>query len=555
MSRYIVVSEAFSSGFSYVNSILERGYTPIVVNTLKAIEENDTQHIKARDELIAPYKDRVIILNETEDFNELVEELKKYDIEHVVIGCENGVRTGERIARALGLSGNDPDTTWRRCTKAGMHQSLKEANLRYIRTCTVKNAEEAEAFWRENGLKAAVMKFDEGRGSAGLKICFSLEDVLSYFDEVRGLWDDMLVDSQNILIQEYIGGTEYIVNTISYDGRHMVTDVWRYNKILSDTGTLLYDKAVREKDPSPGMYDMVEYAYSVLDAVGMRYGPCHMEMKYDGDGPVLIETNCRPMGGGMNNEYLEEILGFTITDLTLDIFISPGRFEEFKKKLMRPRCNAIIKFIILNRDVTASMGPIVEMMKHLDSFRSFSMGYTVGINRYSKTIDLHSSPLTIYLCNSDELRLAKDDRIIDIAEEHYMDLMFSRRERMQPVRLKTDMGVLTSRIPTNKRYLIVENDERRIYLNGMVTSATDNDDAFDGIIISMSESALVTDRLHKLIRCCSLLRGGGKLIVTPETYGNLSGGAGSIELLMHLMKIVPDLPVPESAGIVSGTKH
>ena len=34
-----------------------------------------------------------------------------------------------------------------------------------------------------------------------------------------------------ILLQEFAHGTEYIVNTMSREGKHFITDVWHYDKV------------------------------------------------------------------------------------------------------------------------------------------------------------------------------------------------------------------------------------------------------------------------------------------------------------------------------------
>ena len=42
---------------------------------------------------------------------------------------------------------------------------------------------------------------------------------------------------------------------------------------------------------------MVQYTFGVLDALGIRNGAVHAELKLEARGPVLIEANCRLHGG------------------------------------------------------------------------------------------------------------------------------------------------------------------------------------------------------------------------------------------------------------------
>ena len=78
---------------------------------------------------------------------------------------------------------------------------------------------------------------------------------------------------------------------------------------------------------------MVEYAYKVADALEIQYGPVHGEYMIDENGPVLIEVNCRPCGGGMSADFLDRISGQHETDSILDSYLKPTCFfEELQKK-------------------------------------------------------------------------------------------------------------------------------------------------------------------------------------------------------------------------------
>ncbi|MBP5395059.1 MAG: hypothetical protein J6Y18_04040, partial [Candidatus Methanomethylophilaceae archaeon] len=77
------------------------------------------------------------------------------------------------------------------------------------------------------------------------------------------------------------------------------------------------------KDLEPGHTQMVQYMYSVLNAVGMKWGLCHSEVKIDKKGPVLIEVNARPVGLAMTAAYLDECLGYHLTDMAVDVYLDP----------------------------------------------------------------------------------------------------------------------------------------------------------------------------------------------------------------------------------------
>lgn len=118
-----------------------------------------------------------------------------------------------------------------------MDEALGKAGIRKIATHTVESEEDISRFWKDNGIDKCVLKFSEVAGTVGLKVCDSVEDSIDHYRAMQ----KMDVAHKEVLIQEYIGGTEYVVNTVSCGGKHMITDIWVYSKVRSDDGTLAYN--------------------------------------------------------------------------------------------------------------------------------------------------------------------------------------------------------------------------------------------------------------------------------------------------------------------------
>ena len=215
--QYMVIVECISSGILYVDEIISRGYKPLVVNV-----NMDTDEINEYREIIAKrYSDRVEYIDEGDDFDEFISRLKKYDIAAAFPGSEAGVRVADRIVKALGLRGNDEATTYLRCNKAGMYEALGKAGIRRIESEFVKTEDDIRNFWKKYELDTCVLKFAESAATVGLKICNSLDDALDHYRYMKTITTDFGEKDAPVLIQEFIGGTEYIVDTLSCDGRHM----------------------------------------------------------------------------------------------------------------------------------------------------------------------------------------------------------------------------------------------------------------------------------------------------------------------------------------------
>ena len=102
----------------------------------------------------------------------------------------------------------------------------------------------------------------------------------------------------SVLLQEYLAGDEYVVDTVSRDGVHKCVALWKYDKrVYNGAPVVYYGMQLLAIDSEPRLAEMVGYTASVLDALGIRYGCCHTEIMLVERGPVLVEVNCRIHGG------------------------------------------------------------------------------------------------------------------------------------------------------------------------------------------------------------------------------------------------------------------
>ena len=91
--------------------------------------------------------------------------------------------------------------------------------------------------------------------------------------------------SVHLLLQEFAHGTEYIVNTMSREGKHFITDVWRYDKVPVGNKGNAYNFAALVRHANETEKSLLSYTVKVLDALGFRYGPSHTELMLTPKGP------------------------------------------------------------------------------------------------------------------------------------------------------------------------------------------------------------------------------------------------------------------------------
>ena len=211
-------------------------------------------------------------------------------------------------------------------------------------------------------------------GSVGVRLCNNKTDMLKAIDEIyshKGIYGN---DLSKLLIQEQIEGHEYVVNTVSCNGIHRVTSIWKYKKQTTSEGGQIYDydEVIRELDI--GETELVEYAYNVVDAIGIKYGLVHGEYMIDENGPVLIEVNCRPHGSNMDSEYLNMIFGHHETDCSLDSYLNPRKFNLDRKRGYKTFAYGVVKDFIVPKDLIAKSSPIGDIGINLKSY------YNIDVN-------------------------------------------------------------------------------------------------------------------------------------------------------------------------------
>jgi glutathione synthase/RimK-type ligase-like ATP-grasp enzyme len=205
-------------------------FTPIVIlsknhdacgEEYQTIYEN-AQIIKKRN------PNTIIITDNGKEFEKVVKELSKYDVE-AIIPYEMSGKYVERLRERLKLKGNDLKLAFKR-NKKWVNEQLEKNKLNVPKTIEYKFSELVKnskvCFKRiAKEIKIPfVMKPLEGYGSVGTSVIKNENEFLKAvktLDELAGKYKTIV---QKLLFQEYIGGDEYIFNYQSIDGEHILTD-------------------------------------------------------------------------------------------------------------------------------------------------------------------------------------------------------------------------------------------------------------------------------------------------------------------------------------------
>ena len=560
----IIIVECRSTGINFIGDIVNRGYNPVVLNPKYGdSEEGEGYKQSALNELNHIRYDFDMI-DEKDTYEETLEMVREFDPVLVLPGNEKGVILASKLSYDLNLLCNDIENLDAMTLKNEMQRRIAENGLRSIRGKLVKSVEEAVEFYDSENLRQVILKPNYSCGSANVRLCYDKEDMIETMEDLFSKFNVFGESLTDILVQERIFGDEYIVNTVSCAGQHRVTAVWKYHKVQTSDGAMVYDTCETVNKLSLGEAEMIEYAYDVADALGIEYGPVHGEYMIDEKGPVLIEVNCRPCGGHMSSKFLDKIFGQHETDSILDSYLNPERFEEKMNMQYEPFNYGALKFFIVPNDMVATSAPIKNITIKMKSHFETAMDDLdeSDSKTYFKTDDVDSTCGIVYLVHEDYAEVKNDIDYLRNVEKHAFSLVLSKESKKKDVSKDVDVNEFVKFIIDNKKFgtglFINDAYFDDIDILQITPDYLDNiDTEFDYIIFNLNET-MVKNSTDEIIRILldsfEKVKFGGIIVIPKSTYSHLSSGRKGVEALLLLIGLKIELPPYKIKNMVVASK-
>jgi biotin carboxylase len=253
-----------------------------------------------------------------------------FDVHAVVAGSEPGVELAEQLQAAMGfVERNSVRTQMLRRDKYPMQEALRAANLRAIKQTFAKTPAEVFSWMEEADMEfPLILKPAMGAGTEGVRKCDNAEDVIRSFETecTSGKVNICGVQNAGLIAQEFLKGTEYVVDSISCGkGQHAVVAMFRYQK-LPDL-TYEYTKLI---DSNGEIQDSLRaYIAKVLDTVGLYFGASHAEVIVTKDGPCLVEVGAR-MHGASGPAVMHDATGLGIHEVVAGLTIGGQAADQVR---------------------------------------------------------------------------------------------------------------------------------------------------------------------------------------------------------------------------------
>ncbi|ROQ78232.1 ATP-grasp domain-containing protein [Streptomyces sp. NBC_01260] len=401
-----VIVDPYSSGALFPEALAEHSVPVVAVVTGPRAPEAYASSYRPQDFA-------EIIVYEG-DLEPVVRRLRELDPRCVLAGCESGVELAERLApRVLPERCNVPELAAARRDKSSMADAVAAAGLPVIPQLCTADADEVAAWLEREGLTGAdlVVKPPKSASTDGVIKLAGGADWRGVFTRQLGRVNQFGEIDDRLLVQKFVTGTEYVIDTFSHEGKHALVDVCAYRKIDNGPHMAVYDTMRWLPPDDPALSELAEYVFGVLDAVGMRFGAAHVEVMGTAEGPLLIELGARPHGGGQPR-FNRNATGDSQIDQTVR-WLTGGELPQSYELLVHQMC----VFHIAPRSGTVRGTSALDGIRALPSHH-FSIQNLADGDRVPATRDLVDSLNFgfVILAHPDEEQILRDYEAVRAGE-------------------------------------------------------------------------------------------------------------------------------------------
>jgi len=367
----------------------------------------------------------------------------------VVAASELGVEFADQLAMHMGLPNNGTALSDCRRDKFAMGERVRAAGVRAVKQRLCSTWEEAHAFLLECGVPDAdtaaehaldralegpaasgalrmVIKPARSGGSDDVFLCSHMAEFREKFHHIIGKKNKLNALNTAVLLQEYLQGVEFVIDTVSRDGHHKLAGCWNYMKGSVNGAAFVYFGMRLIDGANPVAQEVFEYTKKVLDALEIKNWCGHAEVMYHPQtGPCLVEIGSRPHGGeGIFIDGARAVCGHSQIDLLAAAMTSDAEFAAYPDIwAAKHGAAAIIDLVSFQTGTVKGINEAaMARVQALPSFKHTHCMPEPG-TAIVPTIDCFTTVGSITLVSTSEEALNKDIEVVRDAERSLFDLV------------------------------------------------------------------------------------------------------------------------------------
>jgi len=409
----VVVVDPYSSGKYLLADLATQNMPIIAVRSTRMMAQQFLKSHEANQHFFAAFL----------EFDEMVGGLPQpyhalpYQVVAVIPGCEPGVELANLLSHELHITSTNPvDLLDARTDKAAMQEALRRNGVPAAKQFKSGDLAELQDWAREHNNWPLVAKPVGGAGSEGVFFCNDQLDIEAAHKHIIGNRSSTGALNLNLALQEFLEGDEYIVDTVSRNGKHICVAIWVYTKARglpwNPCAIIPLQNALLQ--PSGEKQDILfDYVCQVLDAVGLQHGPCHTEVMFTNRGPVLVEVNAR-LHGLQGPRLIEMCTGTSKATYATDVLVNNGAmfdklYQTSPGRFMYPVLKNCIMVCLVSSVEGYLQASIKEHILEMDLASVVEVLPSVERGQYlQKTKDLPTLAGTVLMVHESKEQLEAD---------------------------------------------------------------------------------------------------------------------------------------------------
>ena len=268
-----------------------------------------------------------------QDYEKTLEVAKRYDVAGVITtATDKPLVMMARVAEALHLPFYSVKTAQWSTDKYQMKQRFMLGGVPFAKGKLAKTVDDVDDFEFP-----VIVKPRDNSGSRGVKLCRDRQELKECIAEALEF-----SHLDTVLVEEFIEGQEYSIESIHYDGKSRViqftekkTTEFPYNVELGHIQPAMLSDEVKDE-----IRDVVE---KIAKALNFNNCGSHTELKIGPRGITVIETSPRFGGDFITSTLVPLSTGLNIDDLLIDISIG-NKLSDNDLRLVKNRCSGVVFF-------------------------------------------------------------------------------------------------------------------------------------------------------------------------------------------------------------------
>ena len=313
----IVIVDPYSSGATLAESLRARGAECVAVISSQMLPET----MRTR---FDPEQFREVIQHDGQ-LEMTANAIRRHQPMSVIAGFESGVELAEQLSVNLGLPGNGTSKPTARRDKFIMTKAVHESGLRTAHQLLSRDVKEMLSWIRESVGWPVIVKPVDSVASDCVFCCHCDDQVRHAAETILSTASVLGIQNEKVLVQEFLAGVEYAVDTVSYDGQRKLTAIWQYDRPTDAEDFICYDAMRLLPYDGDRQRTLRDFAFAALDALEIRFGPAHCELMWVDGEPCFIEVGAR-LSAGVNATISRTCGGICQLDETVDAILAPDRF-------------------------------------------------------------------------------------------------------------------------------------------------------------------------------------------------------------------------------------